>query len=574
MTEVILELYAALEQLRETLSNIDLSPQMRSKIDDLVKPVFENEISRQRVTDIINAVGDFSENVLVPLLEQYVSANVALRVKFLIEDVLVFVESYRDDMVKKIEKEAKKKTQTQSVAQGKKGRRLAVNSVTSAYRAALFGKPRHVPSRYAGTVRTHPGRLPSSRMNSVNTGKTAIYNVKQNTSYRATLKGRKTTSSDKTALMTTINIDKTAKSLKNTVNTKRPSPSQSGQVLVKIMSVGLNSSDLPGQLEGNSGDEAEPPHVTQLKALSKSLVNFATGSGSLNKRGGKKDSNSKTNIIGQEFCGMLLDIAWQRGDFLHRMHVAKGDLVYGVLSAGRGALGEYVVCDVNDVSRLPGRLSSDHLRGAKLGIDGGVVCRTLASTDITNPRGTNILVVGGGTNKGMILIELLTNDLRHPLKNLYSLCNVDEVDVLTKGCLLEKNVMSFKELDNLQDDFFHVIFDCTAELNKDHSKDLETKKKKTNCQYMTLSTAKVIIEKKARDENWQKEFNLLNGLIKKRKLTLNKFQNDNAIEYDANAIQEAYAAINNGEIIGKAVVEINDKAIESLKAKVVEAEGL
>lgn len=574
MTDVIVELYGALEELRKTLTNVTISDEVKGQIEDLVRPIFENEISRQRVTDIINEIGDFSENILVPLLEQYVSANVALRVKFLIEDLLVFVENYRDVLVRKIEREKRETTEKRRVQAGNTTyraqtmKKLAVNSATNHYRDAIFGNTR-TNNKYA-SFRSQPNRmrngsLQPGKVNTFGGGLRTVSKQNHNKPGSKLHQLRQVTITKKQVTeMTSIVYNSTTKDIEASLANLKPSPTQSGEVLIKLTAVGLNAADLPSTGVKTEETIAEPPHVTQIKAISKSFMTL-TGSRSQSMRQSLKPNTS--NIIGQEFCGIVEDIAWKRGDFVHRMHVAKGNFVYGVTSSGRGALGEYVVCNINDVVRCPGPISSVPQDAARVGVDGGVVCRALAGADITNTRGTRVLVVGGATNKGMILIELLMKDINIPLRNITALTSENHVDVLTRGGLTVNNVKEFKDANELADNTFDLIFDCYAEVdieNRNFDKLLE-KKKRRSCQYIKVDTTKVLNDKRARNEDWQKEFQLLNRIIKMRKLTLDMFINDVTIEYNATSIEEAYDGIISGDMLGKAVVEINAETVEGFK---------
>lgn len=603
MSEVIKELYLALEQLRDTLQDVKISDKVKDQLEELLTPLFANPVSCQRITEIINEVGDFTENVLVPLLEQYVSSNVALRVRFLIEDLLVFVENYRDEILKKLAQKSKETQQerlqgqvdTEPVRDHTKLTQLAPNSATNAYRADLSGAPVDARGKMKLKARQESIARLGSKQSAINASFHVVDKVKEQREFKV---GGNGGSEEKMPPVAAILVDKKKQTLKEVSDLEIPKLVKSGQVLIKVISVGLNHWDRSGiagarkSLFRKTAMMSEPPQITQIKALGDTLVNLATNMGGSKSEAVRQNALSLRNVVpkkpqvlGIEFYGQIKDIAWQRGDFLHKMNVAREDFVYGILREAEdnssGVLGEYVVCEVSDVVRCPRRIDSFPSVAASLAVDGSTVCRALAATDIINPRGTNILVVGGNLNSGLILLELLIKDLKIPTRNLFTLVPGNAKSVLSRGGLLDGNIKVYGDEESFAESCFDVIFDCVSETDYaeskskvDYSKLLERKMKRT-CQFLALDSNKILVEKKASGDDWQKELNLLNKLVEKRSLTMRMFmteqmERENLVDFNAEAVMKNLELLRHpDDFFGKLVVEITPQNVSSFKARAV-----
>lgn len=602
MSDVVRAIYEALEQLRLTLQNVEISQRIKDQVEQLMTPMFANPVSCQRITDIINDIGDFSENILVPLLEQYVSASVAVRVRFLIEDILLFIEGYRDRIVRNVANQARQNRvqngETAVVGSATQNRRLAVNSITKKYASAIFGRDQRGKAKPKRNVKPPLVKNFSLKNTAVNSTKRGLAVIKDQEGFR--IRGAPSML-DKRFYMSAICMNKEEKTVVEVGGMDVPNVSNSGQILVKVLAVGLTHTDKDRFSEvsafTNETFPGEAPHVTQMrrlgeqfKAISQSFSTRAppaetaeTVASSEPAPTDNPDNQFADSVLGTEFVGVVQDIAWKKGDLIHRLHVAKDDIVYGVLrpnaSTSSGTLSEFVVCNAEDVAKAPRRMQNKTQLLAKLPLDGAIAVRALAQTDITLAARAQVLVIGAGTNLGMILLELLVHDLKIPVNNIHTLSSSDQAAVLDKGGLNSENLRSYNDdpelwLPSFRDRNLDVIYDCRTQEPYAPAKekiDFETllrPKLRRNGQFLKIDSAQIMAEKKRSGESWLRELEFLNKLVFERKLSLDKFNNPEPVDFAAEAVSEAIEAVKLGQHFGKLIVEINERNVADMKARV------
>lgn len=663
MTDLLQEIFNALESLRVTMSQVKISKNIKDEMERIMTPFFRDPEQRQRISDAIDDFGDFTTNILVPLLEQYVSSDVAMRVKFLVEDILLGMESYRDRIVKKIHKQQKSQGQTASTLA-----RLNASTPTNHYRAALhqssrkhrekskakggaattgmklqdrwrhgkfkFG-PRTGQSQSSGVPGSSRGSFGNrdpqlGKVNTINTISRVGDKVSQ--SMDLTRPVNTIPVMEKQGKMVGIAFD--SKVVKEYGHFSVPPLLKSGQVLVKVQAVGLNYFDYR---KFDKLGMADSTQFTSLRNLTNSFIALgetiipgsskstetvlqagaalervaaqaAAKNAGTESTENESELNKSAALVGIEFCGRVQDISWKKGDFLHRLHISRDDMVYGILrdtsimkqkwkkkgvvseekgDCSSGALAEYIVCDANDLVRCPKQLNP--VRAASLAVDGSVVVRALADTDIVSR--TVVLIVGGATNTGLILLELLSKDLKLPWKNIHVMASGDQLEMMQQIGVPGSNVYDYNDpstMPGMADNKFDVIYDCLAETSSGSNastpnfQTLLNSKKKTSGRYHALDATRLLAEKITRNEGWQKELNLLNDLVKKGNLSLrlatnpttNALKSPNSengtsqvVGFHENDIIDAFKVLISAQNIGKLVVEVTEDGIADMRKR-------
>ena len=671
LNELFHEVHQAFQQLRVALQGVQINDELKEQVEKLVTPIFADPVTCEKVTDIINEVGDFTENILVPLLEQYVSADVALRVRYNVEDILVAVEKYRDHVVKKVAAQENRRRNARlqpTVTRAPSGNQVSLNASTNHYRAALHAKKRdprgkmNLKNPFGVNLRSVKAKRqePGSDLNRSFLVNEIMFEKKQ--FRRPGLPGVK----DKRLTMPGIGLDQTTSTLAESTDIDIPKMKRSGQILVELLAVGLNHYDYK-KIDRLTGRQQAPPrggpHVGRIGELRQSFLSLgqallpppvevgAGAGGGAGEVQNQQEPEEGLVVMGIEFCGVVRDIGWRKGDYLHKLHVSRDDIVYGILrdknvaaantgggggvasfpltarlgsiagsfagsltmnpptpqdSGSSGALAQYLVCDVNDIVRCPKNISPR--RAAALAVDGSVVCRALAETDVANGRECWALVIGGATNAGLILLELLTRDLGLPWNNIHVLAAAEQFDMLQHIGLASNNLHNYNGdfdaiVNQLPNARFDLIFDCISETaivstltnpvgggratggaaparpraraggNADLRTRLAAKLRQRTGQFFSMDSTKLLAEKRTRNEGWQRELNLLNKLVETKKLTLNLpgAEDDQppptTVPFTADNVNNALDDLRTGQHLGKLVVEINAQTIGDLKRR-------
>ena len=114
--------------------------------------------------------------------------------------------------------------------------------------------------------------------------------------------------------MKSLVYDKKAEGGVRVVEREVPKPG-SEEILVKVLAVGLNHRDYQKQ-------KAQIPVVASVEG-----------------RG-----------VGTDFCGVIEELGWYKGDRVHTFPFALGKPVFGISS---GTIAEYVICNVDSVAEFP-----------------------------------------------------------------------------------------------------------------------------------------------------------------------------------------------------------------------------
>eukprot|EP00924_Labyrinthula_sp_SR-Ha-C_P003266 augustus_masked-scaffold_15-processed-gene-4.9-mRNA-1 protein AED:1.00 eAED:1.00 QI:0/-1/0/0/-1/1/1/0/453 len=298
MNEAIEELLVAYNHIRTTLETVHISDSLQDQIDALTLPFFADPTSVATLTDTLNEIGDFSDNLLTPLLEQYVGSRTAQKVQFAIDDLLTALEKYRDHQIKNLRKQNANGVSQYSLEK--------LNEKPHEYKSLL----KSCPASNSSVLIPAPFELDIA-LGDLNTSLPTLAEVNN-----ARNQSRYTRNVDLAIL---INRQKGG-DLTN---------SFSESIIPKI-------SLSPGQCLV----ELESFHIA-------------------------RNITQKHKDVGPQvfFRGLVKAIGWKKGDSVHLMHISREDTVLGVSLLGEiystsdkhseYFLGEYLVCDLNNLARVP-----------------------------------------------------------------------------------------------------------------------------------------------------------------------------------------------------------------------------